>query len=161
MVGNHDGGGNVLPDMNNLRHLILTTATLFALALATACGEAAPLSGEPPEQLDGDWQLVEGHGPDGQIPIVEGHDITLSIDDDDWGGRAACNSYGATVEVASGSVHITELHRTEMACVEDGVMESEQAYLAAFERVSGFTVTEDELTLHGTDVGLGFQRRSG
>ena len=160
MVRNHDARRHVLPDMSTVRHLILTAATLLALALATACGEAAPVTGEPPEELDGDWRLVEGHGPDGQIPIVEGHDITLSIEDGDWGGTAACNSYSATVETDSGSLRVTELLQTEMACPGTGVMESEQAYLAAFDRVSGFTVTEDELTLHGTDVGLGFQRRS-
>lgn len=160
MVGNPDGGRNVLPDMSTVRHLILTATMLFAVALATACGDTAPATGEPPERLDGDWRLVEGHGPDGEIPIVEGHDITLSIDDGDWGGTAACNTYGATVEAASGSLRITELLQTEMACGEEGVMESEQAYLAALGRVSGFTVTEDELTLHGTDVGLSFQRRS-
>ena len=162
MVGNHGSERDVPLDMNTVRHLTLAAATLVALTLATACGDVVPGTGDPPDELTGDWLLIDGHGPEGPIPIVEGNDITLSIDEDAerWSGTAACNSYDATtVEVTGDALRITELLQTEMACPGEGVMESEQAYLTAFGQVTGFTVDGDELTLHGDDVRLAFERR--
>ncbi|TVR36263.1 MAG: META domain-containing protein [Nitriliruptor sp.] len=119
---------------------------LVAALLLTACGGAAGpdrASATP----DGDWVLQSGTSGSAEVPIVDGYDITLRIDGDDWGGTAACNSYGGTATVDGSQVSVTGVFQTEMACEEDGVMESEAQYLDAFQRISSFEVADDRLVL--------------
>lgn len=119
---------------------------LVAALLLTACGgTAGPGSGGAAP--DGDWVLQSGTSGSAEVPIVDDHDITLTVDGDDWGGTAACNSYGGTVDVDGSQVSVAEVVQTEMACPEDGVMESEAQYLDAFRQVSSFEVADDRLVL--------------
>jgi heat shock protein HslJ len=158
---NRGGSNDVQPHVNTLRKLTLAAATMLALTVAAACGEVVPgAGGSPdgsPDELAGGWRLTDGEGPDGPIPIVDSHDITLVIEEDgSWGGTAACNSYGATVELDGTDLRVTELFQTEMACIEEGVMESEAAYLTAFGQVTSFEVADEVLTLHGDGVRLDY-----
>ena len=100
------------------------------------------------------WELVSGSVDGVDIPIVDGHPITLSFTDDTAGGTAACNGYGGFFAISGGDFTFSELVWTEMACVADGVMESETVYLEALPRVEAFTMTNDELTLTGEGVEL-------
>jgi heat shock protein HslJ len=129
---------------------LLPTALALVLGTAAGCGGGgggveiggAQGAGGP----TGDWVLVEGEHDGAEVPIVEGHDITLGIEEERWGGTAACNSYGATVSVDGDRIGIGELAVTEMAC-EDDVMASESAYLAAFAAVERYDEQPGELTL--------------
>jgi heat shock protein HslJ len=144
------------------RHIITATALTVALVLA-ACGGPAGV-GDAPEDLRtdlvGSWQLAEGHGPEGSVPLVDDHPITLvfAADDDTLGGTAACNSYGGEFELVGDRLTISMLLATEMACMNDGVMESEQAYLATLPKVETVSVDGDRLVLAGDDVELRFER---
>lgn len=132
---------------------------LVTAILVTACGGAAgPGSGGAAP--DGDWILRSGTSGGTEVSIVDGYDITLSIDGDDWGGTAACNSYGGTVTVDGSQISPVEVWQTEMACPEDGVMESEAQYLDAFRQVSSLEVVDDELVLRDdpSDTELTFAR---
>lgn len=142
-----------------MRRLAWTTLTLTALLLA-ACGDPGGGTGGPADGLVGTWELVEGTGPDGAIPLVEGHPITFTVEDDgeQVGGSAACNSYGATIARDGDRLAVTELFATEMACSPPAVMEAEQAYLSALARVDAATAEGDRLTLTGDGVALTFAR---
>ncbi len=145
-------------------HAPITAMAILVLTVAACAGPTGPgadTSNAPhdPAQLDGSWELVEGTGPDGDVDPVDDHPVTLEIDGDDWAGTAACNSYGATVTLADGTVQTDGFFATEMACPTDGVMESEAAYLAALGEVSRWSLDDAELRLAGPDTELVFQRR--
>ncbi len=148
--------------MSNVRHLTLTAAGLAVALLIAACGGNGTIGeadGTPPGELDGTWVLTAGQGPEGPVDPPASHPVTLSIDGDDWGGTAACNTYSGTAEVDGNQVRISELLQTEMACPGDGVMEAESAYLAALAAVSELEVTAAELVLRGEETELTFERQ--
>ncbi|MEX0658853.1 MAG: META domain-containing protein [Egibacteraceae bacterium] len=142
-----------------MRRLAWTTLTLTALLLA-GCGDPGGGSGGPADDLAGAWELGEGTGPDGAIPLAEGHPITFTVEDDgeQVGGTAACNSYGATLARDGERLAVTGLFATEMGCSPAAVMDAEQAYLTALARVDAATTEGDTLTLTGDGVALTFAR---
>lgn len=140
---------------------------VFALSLAltaAACGEAADEPAPPAAAPtagsghEGVWELLSGHGPDGPVPIVPGHPVTLEIDGDQAGGRAACNLYGGRVVVEGSSFSAGGLSGTEMGC-PPRIMESEQRYYAALPAAERIDVAGDEMTLSGPETELVFRRR--
>lgn len=131
-------------------------ALAAAVLLLAACGGDASPTAERP---DGDWLLVEGTGPDGEIPIIESHPITLSIEDNEIGGTAACNSYGGTAVVDREQLTVRELMQTEMACEGAGVMDAEAAYLDALLTVHSHVRDGDHLELLAEDTRLVFEPR--
>lgn len=137
-----------------------TLVTLTCLGVLTSCGEpttpAAP--GSPSASYDGTWQLFEGHGPKGEVAVIDGYRITLTLEGEDASGTAACNSYGGTVEIQGDSFAFHGGGMTEMACRSD-VMEAESAYLAALEDAKSTTRSDDTLRLTGADTKLRFELR--
>jgi len=132
---------------------------LLAVALIlTACGSA----GTPPNSPSGDpfdpqgsWELTSGHVNGGEIPIVDDHPITVTIEGAEIGGTAACNSYGGRLTITEGRLEIRDLGMTAMAC-EEPLMAAEAAYTAALEAVESIGVEGDELVLSGPNVELRF-----
>ncbi len=132
-------------------------AALAATLLLAGCGgNGTPTVQQPPT---GSWVLVEGEGPDGEVPLVEDAPITLDVEDGELGGTAACNSYGGSVEVDGQQLRIAELIQTEMACPGEGVMDSEAAYLDALRAVDTHHRDGERLELTGEDVRLVFEPR--
>ena len=138
---------------------ILILAGCTVGGAGTSTGPSGP-GGSPPgaaaNDLSGTWVLRSGVGVDGEIPLVDGHRITLVIQGDEAGGVAACNHYGGKVAWAGGEIRFSAMFMTEMACVDDGVMESEAAYLAALGIVTRWARDGDSLVLGGADVQLRF-----
>jgi heat shock protein HslJ len=124
-------------------------------ALLVGCGEAGPAVDAPGGELGGGWVLLEGEGPRGEVPVLDGAPVTLEIDGTDWAGTAACNHYGATVEIDGGRVEVTQMIQTEMACEPD-VMVSEEAYPASPAEVTAYERTGERLVLSGDGVRLVF-----
>ena len=122
------------------------------IGLLAGCAE----SGDPSTAalVDVPWELVSGTVHGAEIPIVEGHPITLSFTGEEAGGTAACNGYGGTVTVSKSEISFSDLASTAMACIPDSVMESETAYLEALPLVESFSMTEGELRLVGHGVEL-------
>jgi heat shock protein HslJ len=118
--------------------------------------DGAERPGDGASELDGMWTLTNGTGPDGPIPLVASAPITLNIDGTDWGGTAACNLYGGTVQIDGNAITSVDAAVTEMACMDDGVMESEAAYLAAYVQVDAFELNDGTLVLTGPAIELTF-----
>jgi heat shock protein HslJ len=126
--------------------------------VATACaGEAEPATTQPPADPTGiAWELESGKVDGVEMSVLDSHPITLAFTVDEVRGTAACNGYGAGYTISGSEISLTGLGATEMACIPEEVMESEARYLDALLRVSGFTSTEDTLTLTGDAVELVF-----
>jgi heat shock protein HslJ len=94
--------------------------------------------------------------PDTEVTAVFGEDGTLT-------GSAGCNTYRATYEADRGTITIGEPAATRKACAEpEGVMEQEQAYLAALPQATSYRVEGSSLSLltaEGTYVAIYHRRR--
>ena len=128
---------------------------LVLIAILSAC---SVLTGGAPANIDGDWRLTAGTNQGQPIPIVAGSKVTLSIDGTQVGGTAACNSFGGKVEIHGSSIVLSELFQTEMACLDDRLMASEAAYMAALSLVTTAAGTGDTLVLTGPQVELRFAK---
>ena len=132
-------------------------ASVLILLLATGCGSLGGTpSPEPRGDPQGSWRLVESQTPDGPIPLVDDHPITLTIGGSSISGTAACNRYGASIEPGPGGVALSELNMTAMACAPDEVMRAEAAYIEALSGIRSIHGEGDELLLEGPGVTLRF-----
>lgn len=146
-----------------------TIAPLLLAALIAACayvpggaGTGSATASPSPDGtanghgLAGSWVLTDGTGPTGPIQILDDHRITLVIEGEEVGGRAACNIYGGTLAVDGDSIHISALSMTEMAC-DEPAMSAEAAYLASIGAVVSWERNGDELVLSGPEAELIFE----
>jgi heat shock protein HslJ len=125
-----------------------------AVVVLTACADPGGQRADPTAFA---WELASGSVDGAEIPVVDGHPITLSFSEDAATGTAACNGYGATVTTSGAEITFSGLGATEMACSPDQVMESEQRYLEALPQVESWSSTDATLTLTGERVELLFE----
>lgn len=144
----------VLRDMKELLRIPL----VLVLLVAGCGGSVTPGVEDPDAGAQGSWQLVEGRGASGPVPILETHRITLTFEDGRAGGTAACNHYGGEVEIDGSELRIDQLAGTDMACEPPEAMEAERLYLDALTGVTAFERTGERLTLTGPDVELVYER---
>lgn len=123
----------------------------------TACGSpAVSPSASSSAEIEGSWELTAGSVDGAAIPLVDGHPITLTIRGSTIGGRAACNEYGGRVVATGGGIELAELMSTGMACLADGVMEAEAAYMTALGTVRAIGRDGGSLVLRGPATELRF-----
>jgi heat shock protein HslJ len=133
---------------------LVTMVGVLAMALITSsCGIGASDPADLP--LVGDWELVTGSAGDEVVPLVPGYRITFNSDGSTFGGTAACNSYGGSIDTEARSLSLEEIFVTEMACGPD-VMASEQAYLSELRLVNAVSRDGDVLLLSGDATELWF-----
>ncbi len=99
---------------------------------------------------DGEWQLLYFREADMLIPVVEGSTVTLQLNADEGrvGGSTGCNRYGGGYTLEGDTLTFTEMFTTEMACVGEGLMEQERAFLDALAAVSRYEIVEGQLVLY-------------
>ncbi|OFW65778.1 MAG: hypothetical protein A2Z12_04380 [Actinobacteria bacterium RBG_16_68_21] len=142
--------------MRNPRPLM----ALIVLAMGTmACAEQASVGGSDPFGSI-TWQLTAGSVDGNTLIPIGGSPVTLRVDGEQVGGTSACNSYGGPLSMGEGTVTIgPAIHMTEMACLAEGVMELEAAYLGAIARVTSAVREATDLVLRGDAVELRFSAR--
>ena len=136
------------------------TAFMDALGRVAAAritdGELALLDGDGGEVLRfreasplGTWEVTSFLQGDGVSSLVEGSRITATFaEGGKLSGSAGCNDYTGTYTLGAGELKITGVSATELACeIPPGVMEQEQAFLAALPRTAGYTLAGRSLTL--------------
>lgn len=135
-------------------HLV---AALLALVLA-ACGGTSSTPQTDPGDGDpqGNWQLVEGTVNGQEVPILEDHRITLTLEGSRVAGTAACNGYGGTLRVEGGRLRIEDLAQTAMACVDGAAMTAEAIYISGLAAAESIGLDGDELLVQGPGVELRF-----
>ncbi len=146
-------------------------AAWMALAAAAllwgACGGIGPPDHLEP-LVEVGWELVAIEGTDAQP--VEGPEgvPSLRFRPESAGARArgrrlagdtGCNLLGGGYTAAAdGSLALDGLAWTERACLEPGLMDLEQAFLAVLLRVDSWDVEGSELVLRAPDAALRFRR---
>ena len=110
--------------------------------------------------------MVHGHrlvSLNGDAPIG-GKAITLRFGDNSIEGSGGCNMYGGSHTASEGSLNLSDLYWTEMACMEPkGIMEQELDYFETLNAVARYQADDDRLALYnetGTEV-LAFTTASG
>jgi heat shock protein HslJ len=95
------------------------------------------------------WQLVRYGPADNPTPVLEGTTVTLNFEaDGQLNGLAGCNQYSGSYELDDrGSITISPLVSTRMACMEDGVMEQEAAFLQALESAHSLSLVANPLLI--------------
>lgn len=137
-------------------HLLLPALLLVIVACGGTQGPDDGAGGDA-GALTGSWQLVDGEGPQGPIPILDDHPITLTFEDEGRiSGTAACNHYFGEVTLDGDTIAVGEIGATEMACMPQAVMEAERRYLDALAVVAAVERSEDELTWAGPGTRLVF-----
>jgi heat shock protein HslJ len=99
--------------------------------------------------METNWQLVSFGD---ENPIILNTVITLVFDDgNSFGGSAGCNSYGGTYEVNGNEITFGETVSTMMACLDEGIMEQEQAYLNALNSATRYEIADNRLVIEYGD----------
>jgi heat shock protein HslJ len=134
-----------------------------AIALVAVLATVLTACADPGEEGASDpttesWVLEAGTLNGADIPIVDGHPITLIFDEPEGmaGGTSACNQYFGSYTLSGNELTFGDMGQTMMACVDEGVMDSETAFLEAMGLVELFTVEDGQLNLSGVDVDLLF-----
>jgi heat shock protein HslJ len=106
------------------------------------------------------WILVSYGDPSAPQAVLEGSEITAEFDSAEGtvSGAAGCNSYFGSYEVDGDAITFGLLGSTLMACFEpEGIMEQEQAYLAALASVATYHIEGDRLEMTDADGALALQ----
>ena len=104
------------------------------------------------------WLLTGYNNSKGGVTsVLAGTEITAIFGEDGQvGGSAGCNNYNTSYEVEdpsapSGAMSVGMAASTMMMCPGPGVMEQEQAYLAALQSAASYEIQGDQLTIAGAD----------
>ena len=123
--------------MNRRLFWSILTMSLFLMACSTpSTTNSAQIIGTT------EWHLTQLNGTAITTPVV-----TLQLTDTTIGGQGFCNSYHGPLTIDGNTVKFDSIASTRRMCVEDGVMQQEQAYFAAL------TATT-QVALNGTQLQL-------
>src|SRR5687767_11303861 len=132
-----------------------------ALSLISCGQPSEPAPGPPqtadPASIDGGWRLVDGRGPEGDIPKGDNSQITLEIEGSQVGGRSACNQYFAEIVETEDSFRLRGIGSTDMGC-EPELMDAESRYHRALSEVDSRRMEGEVLVLSGGKSELLFKK---
>ncbi len=123
-------------DAGTMRFSSGTAAAPAATATPTPAGEPNSPNGGATGIL---FRVVSFGPPGGEQSLIEGTNITATFSNTDVVGSAGCNDYSGRLTPVDDYFTIGAIAVTEKACLEPaGIMEQEQAYLAALQGTNGF-----------------------
>ena len=111
--------------------------------LATFTADVQDLSGT-------EWNVTMfNNGREAVVGVIEGTEITTLFGaDGELSGSAGCNQYIGGYTVDGNAIQIDQLGSTMRFCAEpEGVMEQEQAFLAALQSAATFSIEGDKLEM--------------
>jgi len=118
---------------------------LIAVLLIAAC---RPTPSAPPLPLEGtSWVLTALNG---QAPLPD-TTITAVFSEGQISGSSGCNSYFGSYTLDGDSLRVGTVGSTMMACLAEGVMEQETAYLEILQAVTEVRLTEGRLEMATAD----------
>jgi heat shock protein HslJ len=130
--------------MNEMSKTRMMPATLlFLVAAATLAACSAGGVGGSVASIEGEWTLLTLNGQ----PLLPHSTINATFEDGQIGGFSGCNSYGGSYTLTGSRLNFGMVAMTLMACLDEGVMEQEQAYTKALSNVAKFHLEGDRLEL--------------
>jgi heat shock protein HslJ len=114
--------------------------SIGVLLTLSACSPASNIGTD----VDGSWQLTHLEDSKGAVEQSFLDAVSLKIEGDTMTGQMPCNSYSGILSAEGGSIRISDMQSTIMAC-PDGSLEVR--YLAALARMSQMSIGGDELSL--------------
>ncbi len=107
-----------------------------------------PTEDTPAGEADGSVLYLTSYGAaSAPQPLIEGSQITAHFAGDQISGNASCNNYSGTMVPVNDYFNVTDIVTTRQFC--DGLMEQEEAYLAALGAITGYQWTDQ---LIGSDT---------
>jgi heat shock protein HslJ len=102
-----------------------------------------------PANLEGtEWTLVSYGKSSAPVKVVPGSNSSIQFKSGGQvSGSGGCNSFGGAFQANQEKISFSNLIHTEMACVDQQIMQQEQQYLAALETASTFNLAADQLTI--------------
>jgi heat shock protein HslJ len=136
MVGHH--GGSI--------------SMIALIALAVALGGCSPSPADSASLEGTHWALVTLRGE----PPLTGTTPSAEFSADQLSGSTGCNHYFGTYQVSGSDITISDVARTEMYCADpEGVMDQEDAFVAALASVASYRLTGEQLELlDATDTAI-------
>lgn len=125
-----------------MRGSLLLAATL-ALGLAaceTSQGDVEGLTGVA-------WVAESINGK----PVIG--KVTLTVSDERVAGRSGCNRYFGTAEHKNGTIKISSVGATKMACMRDGLMRQESEFLNTLQASQTYAFRSDDRLILGGPSG--------
>jgi len=123
-------------------------------ALAIGCASAPPAATSektvPSAQslLASEWELRDLGG----APVLEDHRPTLSFfEPGRIAGNASCNRFTGAADVGDGTIKVSPLAVTKMACIPE-VDAQERAYLAALQNAYRMEIVGGELVINSESL---------
>lgn len=106
-----------------------------------------------PASVAGEWTVTAFRQPGSVSSPLAGTELTATFGDDGkLSGNAGCNPYTTTYRAQRGTIEIAAPGSGRMACeTPKGVMEQEQAYLAALPTAANYELNGSTLTLLRAD----------
>ena len=137
-----------------LRTAITLAAAALMLPLLAACGGSSA-DPSPTAAVSGPLGGAGLVGPEWSLAAaavdsvdLTGFGITIAFTDTDVSGMSGVNRYAGTFTSSpEGAMDFGQFAVTAMAGPDDA-MQAEQAYLAALDTVTGYSVTDADLTLY-------------
>ncbi len=134
---------------------MLTTVTNFSanqsqLALMAGNQIVATFRADVQELAGSDWDVtMYNNGREAVVSLIEGSEVTaLFGDNSELSGSAGCNQYISSYTVSGNMIQIGQIGSTMRLCPEpEGIMEQEQAFLAALQSAATFRIEGDRLEL--------------
>lgn len=120
------------------------------LALLAGNQIVATFAADVQELTGTEWDVTMfNNGREAVVGVIEGVEITaLFGDNGELSGSPGCNQYIGGYTVDGNTIQISQLGSTMRFCAEpEGVMEQEQAFLAALQSAATFTVEGDALEM--------------
>lgn len=157
--------------MKLIKAVLLAAIAIFVLGACSEDGtddiagtpDVSPSARSDTEPFEGLWKLVKGTGPEGDVPVVKGWDVTGHIDNDEILGDSktgifgftGCNNYIVEIKVASSSLSFGKGGYLEQAGCSGPA--PEDSYLSALYASTEIERNGDRLLLSGEDAHLVFE----
>lgn len=143
---------------NLVKYLSMSALTILVLSLVGIVIAAGENKGVTPKQEDkvqespavksGNYNLVSFTKEGEAVNIPNGAVVTLNIDGEHFGGKAACNSYSGSFQKGdTGMIVVSPIDSTRMGCEHD-LMDLEQTYLQTLQTVNDVKSVGDKVTLY-------------
>lgn len=127
-----------------MRRMLTALMGIAWVALAGCSLIRADSADTPKVDLTGAWlaEDIDGGG------VIDNAQSTLEFGTDKRrvSGRGGCNRYGGSVNLSGGSLLMSELFSTKMACAP-ALMDQETKFMAALQAVRTFRMDGDKLVL--------------